>query len=213
MKGSFNASDVAYIRKYSRKDSFWSYIKRQIKISSVLMDKKVRVCEIGAGSGDISVLSDYYLKDCVKEYVCTDSSKEMLKMINDKGIVKKIFIDADNEDIPSADIYLMKFSFHHIRNKQRLLEMMYDKLPEKGSIIFIDKVPVFQPFGKMIEFFLHVLNIKPILGKHFHIPLKKIFKMAEKKGFIIEDRMIKKPSRLKNFFVYKVFMVLRKNYS
>lgn len=103
MDGSFTSMDALRLKKYARKDSFWSYIKRQIKISYILINKKLFVCEIGGGNGDIAALSDLFLSDCIEKFICTDSCKEMLDLVEEKGIIKKRILNAEKDSLPKAD--------------------------------------------------------------------------------------------------------------
>lgn len=214
MSGTFSAKDALQITQSVRKDGHWKYFERQIKISSGLFDKPLRIAEIGCGSGDNVILAHKRFPVLFQKFYCIDSSQEMLDFIRQETHLDKaeiICLDVDGKvNLPKADVYIAKFMFHHIKHKKELLESVYKILPKNGCIIIIDKYPAFGKLSTFIENLWDKLGIKKVLGTHYYTPVQDFLLDAKDIGFDVEDERIKTMKKLKNFFILKGFFVLRK---
>lgn len=214
MSGKFSAQDASKIKQSVRKDGYWTFFKRNLQIQQSLLNKKLNIVEIGCGTGDNCILVNKSLSYVCNKYTCIDASNEMLdfirleKFANTKLICQNL---DSNFKLPKADIYLAKFMFHHLIHKKEILKSIYKALPKNGCLILIDKFPVYPLwFVKIIEKIFDKTNVKTKLGTHHYTYYPLFKKQIKEIGFDLEDERIKRPKSLKNSYVIRSFMVLRK---
>lgn len=102
----------------------------------------MRAMEFGAGTGILSFL----MKDSVKEIVLMDSSREMVKVIEEKihkGEVthlKPLFFDLETSDYPSEtfDLIFTQMVLHHITDVDAIISKFHSMLNEGGHIAIAD---------------------------------------------------------------------------
>jgi ubiquinone/menaquinone biosynthesis C-methylase UbiE len=210
MSGIFKTKDALSIQQSTRIDSHWTFFKRQLQIQHALFNKKLIVCELGAGTGDLAQLAQSM--EGIKKYICIEGSYlvgtiKQRKMSN----VEIIKEDIETATIKQADIFLAKYLFHHIKNKKRLLRRIYTALPKNGALCIIDKFPRWGIISLILEKIWNAIGIKRQLGNHYYLSHKKFIEQSFTAGFDIEYESIKKPKKIKNFFITKGFYVLRKN--
>lgn len=210
MSGVFKKKDINQLKQSTRIDLHWLFFKRQLQIQYALLNKKLTICELGAGTGDIAQLSFAQKKEIIKKYICVEGSV-LAKNIKKRNIpITLIQKNIEKTDLPFADIFLSKYVFHHIKNKEKTLNKIYQKLPKNGALVLIDRFPRFGKISVLIENIWNFLGIKKVLGKHYYSKKNNFLKEAKRAGFDVEYELIKKPKKLKNFFVFKGFYVLRK---
>jgi ubiquinone/menaquinone biosynthesis C-methylase UbiE len=212
MSGIFSDSDARSINHSIRSDGFWTFFKRQIQIQSDIFNRKLILCELGPGTGSNAFLAAKEIPLLFKKYFAIEGSKELLHILEKEKLPNVVTINGDfdsNRILPNADVYFSKFVFHHIKNKKTILQEMFEKLSSGGSVLIIDKFPRLL-FISIVERFLDFFKIKKKIGRHYYLRYSKFRQIGLDLGFKIELEIIKKPFRLKNFFVYKVFLVLRK---
>lgn len=209
MSGILSTKDAATLRQSTRIDSHWTFFKRQLQIQHALLARKLIVCELGAGTGDLAQLAQGV--PGIKEYICIEGS-DLVNSIRQRKLphTRIIHRDAEKIRLPGVDAILAKYFFHHIADKKALFEKTYNALPKNGSLIVIDRFPRFGAISLALEKAWNVLGIKKQLGTHYYISQKEFIAMAEKTGFDVEYKLTKKPNKIKNFFIVKGFYVLRK---
>jgi SAM-dependent methyltransferase len=211
--GKFNKKDVERINQSVRKDRYWTYIKKYIKTQYSNLNNKIVICELGCGTGDIAILSNKYTKNYVSKYYAIDASKEMLNFLKIENIG---FVDIINKDIdeniklPKSDIFLSKFTFHHLNNKDSLIREISDKLSKNGVFIIIDNYLRFGKISLLIEKLFNIINIKKILGKHNYSKEDNIINVAKMNHLEIIEKIEKNGKKLKNFHIKKIIMIFRK---
>lgn len=214
MSGEFTKEDAKKIHQSVRKDGYWTYFKRNLQIQQTLLNKKLKIADIGCGTGDNCILVHNTLSYVCKKYICIDASKAMLKFVEIEKFkdVKLICQNLDeNFKLPKADVYIAKFMFHHLIHKKEILESIYKSLPKNGCIIMIDKFPIYPLWlTNLIEKMFDKIKVKTKLGSHHYTHYPKFKQMIKEVGFDIEDERVKKPKSLKNSYVLRAFMVLRK---
>ena len=102
----------------------------------------MKALEFGAGTGLLS----FYLKDRFSEIALMDSSREMLKMaenkmeIDDISKFKTIFIDLEIEEYNGDpfDIIYSQMVLHHIKDTDAIFNKFYDLLTPGGILAVAD---------------------------------------------------------------------------
>jgi tRNA (cmo5U34)-methyltransferase len=101
----------------------------------------MRALEYGAGTGILSFL----LKDCFQEIVLMDSSKEMIKVCEEKaadlraGHVMPLWFDLEHNDFDGKfDIVYNQMVLHHVNNIEMILEKFYSLLNPGGYLAIAD---------------------------------------------------------------------------
>jgi len=163
--------------------------------------------------GSNAILCRSFLKDTIDEYIAIDGSKEMLKYLEKENIefVKTKLQNCDLDfSFPKADVYIIKFTFHHLKNKKQILKNIFINLNLEGKVLIVDKFPKFWVFSILLEKILDILNIRKIYGSHQYIRLKKFQKIAEDIGFKVNIIKTKSGKKITNFFMIKAFIILQK---
>ncbi|MFT4326730.1 MAG: class I SAM-dependent methyltransferase [Candidatus Woesearchaeota archaeon] len=206
--GSFSKDDVASLQQSVRKDGCWVFFRRNIK--AISQKKSVVITELGCGMGANVILSKRIPN--IKTYFCIDASEDMLEYVRREQIsyAKTLCVDLDTKNyaLPKSDIVLAKFLFHHISNKQRLLEKIHASLAKDGVVLIIDKFP--KRWGIVYEKLLHTTRIRKQLGVHYYINQQDFESLCEAAGFSVSKEKVVVGKKLKNCHIYKVFYVLKK---
>jgi tRNA (cmo5U34)-methyltransferase len=104
-------------------------------------DRPIRALEYGAGTGILSFL----LKDKFPEIVLMDSSKEMIRVCEEKvaylgtGHVKPLWYDLEHNDFDGKfDIIYNQMVLHHVNNIEVILGKFYSLLNPGGLLAIAD---------------------------------------------------------------------------
>ncbi|MBT3298568.1 class I SAM-dependent methyltransferase [archaeon] len=211
MAGTYTKKEVNTLKQSVRKKSRdWIFIKRELKHYK----KPISIAELGCGTGAIAILSKTLPN--IKQYHAIDGSKEVLKFVEIEKIpyVKTKLLDLETAKLPKVDISIAKYLFHHIKNKNHLIDELYKQLPIKGKVIIIDKFPRWK-CSILIEKLFHILQIKIVLGEHFYSTEKEFEKLMLTKKFKIIKKQVKFGKKFKNFFMkinYYVFIKKKKRH-
>jgi ubiquinone/menaquinone biosynthesis C-methylase UbiE len=203
--GSFSQEDTTKIQKSVRKDGNWYFFKKHIKAYHAQTKDDITICELGAGAGDVVFLIRKTLPFVTDYYAIEES--DLADQILD-AIVRRSNIEDCR--FPNADMFLSKNSFHHIVHKQKVLDAIYDKLPKGGKLLVIDRFAKWGQVSIWIERLWDKLNIKNVLGTHYMVTYSNFKQMCEEAGFEITFEKVKKPKKLKTFFIEKNQLVLEK---
>jgi ubiquinone/menaquinone biosynthesis C-methylase UbiE len=127
-------------------DSDKIHMDRSVAIAAIL-EKKIpadglwRALEFGAGTGILSFL----LKDRFREIVLMDSSREMIKVCEEKaaylkaGHIKPLWFDLEYQDFDGKfDIIYNQMVLHHVNNIDKILEKFYSLLNPGGLLAIAD---------------------------------------------------------------------------
>jgi tRNA (cmo5U34)-methyltransferase len=114
-------------------------------IEMVPVTPNMKAMEFGAGTGLLS----FYLKDRFSEITLMDSSREMLKMAEQKmeagddSKFKTLFIDLELEDYygDSFDIIYNQMVMHHIKDVNAIFRKFYHLLNPGGILAIADLYP------------------------------------------------------------------------
>ena len=215
MTGEFKEEDAKKVKQSVRRDGYWNFFKKNLQIQFALKNNKLDITEIGSGTGDNCILTNKSLSYLLNKYTCIDASKEMLKFIEIENFKTTELIHQnldENQKIPKSDIVIAKFMFHHLKNKEEVINNIYNSLNKNGALLIIDKFPILPiKLVNLIEKIFHITGYRKQLGKHYYTEYPKFKKIINK--FDLEDEIIKQPKSFKNFYVIRVFLVLRKKTS
>lgn len=119
------------------------YINTTKFIASNIAEPK-RVLDLGAGTGLLSYF--WYQHFPASEYVLVDIADDMLDVARKRfaGIDTVSYLVADySEELPTQDfdVIVSALSIHHLENrdKEKLFERIYDKLPVGGLFVNYDQ--------------------------------------------------------------------------
>ena len=119
------------------------YISTTKFIASNIAEPK-RVLDLGAGTGLLSYF--WYRHFPISEYVLVDIADDMLQVARKRfaGIDTVSYQVADySKELPvqDFDVIVSALSIHHLENrdKEKLFERIYDKLPEGGLFVNYDQ--------------------------------------------------------------------------
>jgi tRNA (cmo5U34)-methyltransferase len=102
----------------------------------------MRAMEFGAGTGLLS----FYLKNLFSEITLMDSSREMLKMaeekmeVGDNQKLRTVLVDLEKEEYTGGpfDIIYSQMVLHHIRDTDALFKKFYRLLSPEGILAIAD---------------------------------------------------------------------------
>jgi len=105
----------------------------------------MKALEFGAGTGLLS----FYLKDRFSEITLMDSSREMLKMAEQKmaapdlSKIKTLFLNLEKEDYNGNpfDIVYSQMVLHHVRDIDAMIRKFYHLLNPAGILAIADLYP------------------------------------------------------------------------
>ena len=123
---------------------FEDYYKNTTKFIVSNIHKPKRILDLGAGTGLLSYF--WYLYFPASEYVIVDIADDMLQVARKRfaGIDTVLYQAADySREFPAQDfdVIISALSIHHLENrdKKKLFERIYDKLPEGGLFVNYDQ--------------------------------------------------------------------------
>jgi len=179
------------------------HMERSVAIASELekripADQPLRALEYGAGTGILSFL----LKDRFTEIVLMDSSREMIRVCEEKAAyldathVKPFWFDLEYNDIDGKfDIIYNQMVLHHVNNVETILKKFHSLLNQGGLLAIADLYPEDGSF--------HGPDVKV----HFGFDPVVLIESLKKKGFNhVEYKtcfIIKRPTGLE----YPVFLL------
>ena len=122
-------------------DDFYESTTKFI-VSNINIPK--RIIDLGAGTG---LLTYFWYQQCPdSEYVLVDIADDMLQVARKRfaGIDTVLYQAADySREFPAQDfdVIISALSIHHLENrdKKKLFERIYDKLPEGGLFVNYDQ--------------------------------------------------------------------------
>jgi len=115
-------------------------------LSKLIPDKPaLKALEFGAGTGLLS----FYLKDRFSEITLMDSSREMLRMAEqkmddrDRVKFKSLFFNLEKEEYTGVpfDILYSQMVLHHVRDVDAMIRKFYDLLVPEGILAIADLYP------------------------------------------------------------------------
>jgi ubiquinone/menaquinone biosynthesis C-methylase UbiE len=100
------------------------------------------VMEYGAGTGILS----FFLKDAVKEITLMDSSKEMVKVMQEKiqtekvAHLKPLFFNLEASDYKDQrfDLIVCQMVMHHVNDTRMIIHKFYQLLNEGGHLVIAE---------------------------------------------------------------------------
>jgi SAM-dependent methyltransferase len=219
--GIFNKKDSEAIQQsVKKKDRDWLFLRALILEKIEQKQGPIVISDVGCGTGANAILcmkQDEEISQYVSKFYCIDGSKEMLENIEKENIpkVESICMDLETNEplkLPKSDLIISKYMFHHIKNKKQLLEYLRRSLHHDGIIAVIDKFPRFSLISSFFEKLWHILGIKRVLGKHFYSTVPEFTRIIQKAGLGIASEDIKPGKRMKNFFIFRGYFVLERNF-
>lgn len=154
LSGSFNNAGMISINEFDIKASEWdknpvhwerSYAIAGEIIKQIPMSQAFTALEFGAGTGILSFL----LREQLKEIILMDSSREMIRMINDKikvaGVtnLKSLFFDLENSDYTGGkfDFIFTQMALHHVVDVEKILRKFHGLINPGGYLAIADLYP------------------------------------------------------------------------
>lgn len=210
INGKFTDNEVKKIKQSVRKKSRdWRFIKKNL----THFNKKIIVSELGCGTGSTAILSKTVPN--IKLYNAIDNSKEILKFVEIENIlyVKTLKLDLEKDKLPKSDVFIAKYLFHHVNNKERLICEICSKLNSEGKVVIIDKFPRWNIFKTsiLIEKMYHILRIKRILGKHYYSTESEFETLVKSNNLKITEKQTRTGKKVKNFFMKINYYTIEKS--
>ena len=114
-------------------------------IRKIPLHKGMSALEFGAGTGILSFL----LKDYIREITLMDSSREMVRVIEEKirntnlTHMEPVFFDLETTDYRAKtfDLIFTQMVLHHIEDVEAIINKFYLLLNAGGSIVIADLYP------------------------------------------------------------------------
>ena len=215
MNGTFTEKDTKTINQSVRnKDRDWRFIKRILNSESDRLKRKLKIIELGSGTGSLAILANR--TNLVKKYICVEGSKEMMRFIELEFLPIVKCVNKNVEEIKkfeNCDLVISKYFFHHLKNKKETLLKIYESLGKEGKVIIIDKFPRWNFLSIIIEKILHYTRIKKILGVHYYTNINDFENIFDNKNcsFEILIKKVKRGKKLKNFHLMRIQYLLKKN--
>ena len=114
-------------------------------IQKIPLHKDMTALEFGAGTGILSFL----LKDVLKEITLMDSSREMVRVMEEKirnanlTHMEPVFFDLETTDyhLKTFDLIYTQMVLHHIEDVESIIGEFYSLLNKGGNIVIADLYP------------------------------------------------------------------------
>lgn len=151
-------------------------------IKHVPLNNQMAAMEFGCGTGLVSM----FLARNLKKIIAVDSSEKMLETLNRKAEhfkcrnILTLEIDPEEFNLPFNDEFDFVFSsmvFHHIKNTDKLLNMLCDSMHSKGYLAVADLDKEDGSFHEDIPVDVH----------HFGFKREDLMKKIKNAGFSYVD--------------------------
>jgi tRNA (cmo5U34)-methyltransferase len=111
-------------------------------INLIPLRKDMRALEFGAGTG----ITSFLLKDHLKEITLMDSSREMVRVMNEKidsskvKNLKAVFFNLENEEYVDGkfDLIFTQMVLHHVNDTEGIIKVFYQLLNKGGYLAIAD---------------------------------------------------------------------------
>lgn len=128
------------------------YIEIQRMMAELTKDfaiENTNVYDLGCSTGTTMINLDKTLSESI-HFVGVDNSDEMLKKCKENlqhaGVTRQVTLENQNVDRdiklynPSVVIFCLTLQFVRPLNREKILQRIYDQLPENGALILIEKI-------------------------------------------------------------------------
>ena len=193
--------DKLWVQKYSLKPTRRELLKR---LSSYELSEEIRILDIGCGTAQL--LGEVQKNFGLKYLYGIDKSKNMLNLARNK--YKKLrfrHIDIDICNLShfknmKFDIIICTHSFPYYKNKENVLDVVYNLLNENGIAIFA-QASINNIYDKI------AMTIIEATAEKADYLSRKDFEILASKSFFVEERFLIK----ERFFMPSIYgFVLRK---
>jgi tRNA (cmo5U34)-methyltransferase len=139
--------------EFDKKASGWDqnpiHVERSVAIATALkkfipLNRNMKALEYGAGTGLLS----FQLRDEFREIVLMDSSKEMIRICEEKSAsfgtrhIRPLLFDLEHDHYNDQfDIIYNQMVFHHINDTEAVIRKFHEMLCPGGYLVIADLYP------------------------------------------------------------------------